>query len=474
MTKVPDIVNSEITVADMRSPDVQAALEAIPDGVVITDRDGRIVFANRAYSRILCRRELVMGRRVEDIEPTSPLLKVLTTLRAVKSERLLAHSLSKEVIGSIYPLFDGAEPVGAITVFQDRHAAQNMVDALAWPEWLRSYLVPDVQADEGMPEEFAAMADGSPKLLEVLSLAARVAATGSTVLLLGENGTGKDVLAQAIVRASPRRDGPFIRINCAAMPEDLLDSVMMGHEPGAFTGAGRHAKPGKFEAAHGGTLFLDEIGDMSLRMQAKVLRALETGEVRRLGGKAAIKVDIRFIAASNRALEEMVEAGTFRKDLYYRLNVFSLQLPALRERLDQVPGLARRFLAEFAEGKSGPKRLAPDALRVLTSFQWPGNVRELRNVMQYAVALSPDQAIGAEHLPGYLTENGSASEPEADDDSRRGALGALLGKLERRAFEVALDRSGNNCTRAMTLLGMSRQTFYRRLKTFGLADKVKE
>lgn len=256
-----------------------------------------------------------------------------------------------------------------------------------------------------------------PKTLEVLALARRVASSDASVMLNGESGTGKEVIARFIHRLSPRKDKPFIAINCAAIPENLLESTLFGFEKGSFTGAAT-SQAGKFEQAQDGTLLLDEITEMPIALQSKLLRVLQERELERVGSHKTISLNIRVLATSNRQLQEEVKAGRFREDLYYRLNVFPLQLPALRERPRDILPLARHFLAKYAgrDGKPLPV-LAADAANALVQHSWPGNIRELENVVQRALILCPGTSIAAEHLllpaPQYVS---TAAEPEHPDD----------------------------------------------------------
>ncbi|HEY7530109.1 MAG TPA: sigma-54 dependent transcriptional regulator, partial [Gemmatimonadota bacterium] len=238
----------------------------------------------------------------------------------------------------------------------------------------------------------------SPAIREVLERASRVAPTRASVLLTGESGTGKELLARAIHRMSDRRRGPFVEVNCAAIPGELIESELFGHEKGSFTGAHAQRK-GKFESAHGGTLFLDEVGDMSAPAQAKVLRALQEGVIERVGGNEPISVDVRVLAATNKNLEEEIRAGSFREDLYYRLNVVPLHVPPLRERPEDLPDLARHFLAVYAqENNQPPKRFADDALEALARRDWPGNVRQLKNVVERLAILVEAPVVERRHL----------------------------------------------------------------------------
>ncbi len=291
----------------------------------------------------------------------------------------------------------------------------------------------------------------------------KVAPSNGRVLILGENGAGKELVAHAIHALSKRAAGPFVKLNCAAIPKDLLESELFGFEKGAFTGAVQ-SKKGRLELADGGTLFLDEIGDLALEAQSKLLRALETGEIERLGGTRSAKVDVRLLAATNKDLAEAVQAGEFREDLYFRLNVLPLHVPALRERRGDVMRLAEQFLAQYlaAEGR-GALRFADDARAMLEDYHWPGNVRELRNLMERAVVLVEGDTIEAADLLPWLE-----SRPEEGDDS------GLKGKVARSEIDSirrALETADWNVTQAAASLGIDRTNLHRKMRKYGIARR---
>ena len=309
----------------------------------------------------------------------------------------------------------------------------------------------------------------SPAWQRVVRAAMRVAATEATVFLQGESGTGKEVIARLIHRASPRSHGPFVAINCAALPEQLLESELFGYERGAFTGA-QQPKPGQIEMAARGVLFLDEVSEMSLTAQAKFLRFLQEREYQRLGGTRLHKADVRIIAASNRDLDDAVERRTFRQDLLYRLRVFDIVLPPLRDRISDIPLLAARFLADFGREMAVPiPRLRDDAVDALLAHDWPGNVRELRNVLERATILA-DGEIEVRHLslrsrttqapqpcdPGWLP-------PPSD-----------LSVVERGTIQRVLNETDGNKSKAARRLGLTRTQLYGRLRRYGLEDRPRE
>jgi transcriptional regulator with GAF, ATPase, and Fis domain len=304
---------------------------------------------------------------------------------------------------------------------------------------------------------------------DVLAQAARVAKTQTTVLLTGESGTGKEVIARFIHHASRRSDGPFVAINCAALPDQLLESELFGHERGAFTGAVA-AKPGRIEQAAGGVLFLDEVGEMALTVQAKLLRVLEEREFMRLGSTRVLKADIRVIAATNRDLHAAMERGVFREDLYYRLGVFEIALPPLRERRDDILDLADLFLEEIGETVGRPAiGISRDAKDQLLAYSWPGNVRELRNAIERAVILADGGMIHSEHLPVTAPRTSGVASDSAQNPSLP-AGGVNLEALERSLVMKALTQARHNKTRAAKLLGLTRAQLYTRIEKYGLAE----
>jgi DNA-binding NtrC family response regulator len=312
------------------------------------------------------------------------------------------------------------------------------------------------------------------RLQEVSVALQRAAATDATVLLEGESGTGKELFARALHALSPRANGPFVAINCAAIPETLLETELFGHEKGAFTGASAR-KPGKFELAHRGTLFLDEIGDLPLVLQGKILRALEEKCFERVGGTMPLKVDVRVVAATNRNLRAAVAARQYREDLYFRLAVFPITIPPLRERPDDIPMLARHFIERFCRDlNKKPLALAPGAIEELRSYSWPGNVRELQNCIERSVILTEGETIHARHLNLSFGQAPPQRDP-AGPWSQLDTSGTLaeasrrvLGQLERLKVEQALKEAAGARARAAELLQVSYKTFMAKLKEYGL------
>ncbi|MCP9448463.1 MAG: sigma-54 dependent transcriptional regulator [Nitrospira sp.] len=318
-------------------------------------------------------------------------------------------------------------------------------------------------------DQWSPLVGSSPAMMEVYKLVARVAANKSTVLLQGESGTGKELIARAIHAHGPRRDKPFIPVNCGALPDTLLESEMFGYEKGAFTGAVGN-KVGLFESANGGTLFLDEIGDLGKDLQVKLLRVMQDHEVRRVGSTTSTKVDVRIIAATNQNLEQLVKEGRFRDDLYYRLKVVPIVLPSLAERREDIPMLVHHFLQKFSGGANQTVHgLLPETMAILTRYRWPGNVRELENVIERAVSLSHGPLLTPEDLPAAIRLGAQAEQDSKQprcDQTDEAYL--TLEEVEKRHLIRVLKETRGNKVKAAKILGIDRRTLYRMAERFGL------
>jgi DNA-binding NtrC family response regulator len=326
------------------------------------------------------------------------------------------------------------------------------------------------------PGTFGQLIGSSSAMASVYSLIEKVAPSDVNVLLTGESGTGKEMVAREIHSRSRNPSGPFVSVNCAAMPGELIESELFGHEKGAFTGAaGRRV--GKFEAANGGTLFLDEIGDMSLSTQAKVLRAIEEKTFQRLGSNETLSTDARIISATNKPLESEVESSRFREDLYYRLCVVRVSLPPLRERKSDIPALAHAFCARFSLAyKNRPLKISKEVLKVLLEYEWPGNARQLRNCIERAVVLSDNEEITIDALPEEILSDQRRGPPSAKPSegitvSQTLDFRSAKREFERQYVEYSLEQAGGNVTRAAAALGMHRQSLQHKLKELGLSKR---
>jgi len=399
------------------------------------------------------------ARIVSDVRAAKEFFGGIDAKSSFQTRGLIAAPLiwKEEVVGVVEILnkLGGAYDEDDLTLLQVfANLAANAVHNAATHETV-------VRENRGLKESLTTVAPiigNSAALRQVMDLVNRVAASNATVLLLGETGTGKEVTARQIHTASPRKDRPFIAINCAALPETLLESELFGHEKGAFTGA-HAAKMGRFEMADGGTLFLDEIGDISLSIQVKLLRVLQEKEFVRVGGTRTISTDVRIIAATNRDLRQAMEKGVFREDLYYRLNVFPIQLPPLRERREDVPLLVDHFIG-LAAPQLGCKKPAvgDSAMALLAAYRWAGNIRELQNVVERAVLLADGAVVTPAHLPREIVGDEQLAEPSKTESSLWGYEKAMIVK--------ALRESGWNQSQAARVLGISRDNLRYRLKKY--------
>lgn len=442
-------------------------LNNIHDVVLVIDSDTTIVYANEAYARILgVPVGRVLGRRLDKIEPNSKTITALRTGRVSNNGRDYLDSLGIDVVGSSFPLYDGKNIIGAVSIFKNITEVVHLNRELQLTKGVANYFKEQLEQREQLPLSFKEYVGQNSRLKETLILAAKVALTDSTVLILGESGVGKGVLARAVHNASRRKDRPLIKVNCAAIPENLIESELFGYEDGAFTGAKRGGKLGKFELAHEGTIFLDEIGDMSLTMQAKLLRVLQEKEFERVGGTKTIKVNVRVITATNRDLKSMIDNGTFRRDLYYRLNIVPLYLSPLRERKDDLPVLAKTFLDQFAGIAGHEFTLSSQVIKLFQAYDWPGNIRELQNVIEHASIVCSNDIIEVRHLPAQMITlyEDNQGNPDKPHDIKE-----ILGRVEKELILSAL-ATYENRTQAMKALGISRGSFYDKLRRYGIDE----
>lgn len=442
---------------------LQLILETVQDGICVLNKAGDIVYVNPAYLRIVNKRkEAVLGKNIYDIAPGGTRCGVLKT----GTPQLGSFSRKKDgttVVANVNPIIVDGEISGVVSVVKNITELQQLMEKLSKMSAKAEYLEQELFRTKKTGKAFANYIGCSGKVVDVLAMAAKAAQSGATVLIRGESGTGKELVAEGIHYASGRAGGPFIRVNCGAIPSALLESELFGHEKGAFTGALKK-KLGKFELANHGTLFLDEIGEMDRNMQVKLLRALQQKEFDRVGGETTVKVDVRIIAATNRALEDMVRQETFRDDLYYRLNVIPLVLPPLRERVEDIPLLTEHFIKKIGgQAKKGVKGIRPEALDVLMAYKWPGNVRELENIIERVITLMDADFIAIEHLPSYITGE------TAVRDVKNFEAGAVLPweEYEKQIIGNALKRCGS-FNAAGKMLKLTHKTVAAKARKYGL------
>lgn len=444
---------------------IEDLLEHAYEGFTLVDADGKIVKWN--YEKLFGIREKdAVGKPVEDvIENTRLHIVVKTGRKEIKDiQRIHGH----DMIANRIPIIRNGRIIGAVgaVLFKDASDIREMAKELIKLENKVKEYKGELERLQDKKYSFDSIITQDPKMEYLKKLARKAAESNSTVLILGESGTGKEMFAQAIHKASYRRAESFMAINCAAIPKELLESELFGYEGGAFTGAKKSGKPGKFELANGGTIFLDEIGNMPLEMQAKLLRVLEEKEFERVGGTEKILLDVRIIAATNEDIEEAVKIGKFREDLYYRLNVITLDIPPLRDRKDDIPLIAENLLEYLAkELDTQKKKLSPETLNILKQYHWPGNVRELRNVLERGINLSSGSTILPKHLPERIFMN---IEGEMEKFNEISLLREVVAEVEKEAIIKALSKTKGNKTLAAEKLGIHRTALYKKINKYGL------
>ena len=442
--------------------------DAMHDAIIIINAETTIVYTNHAYSELIgVPIWKILGKSMTIVEPTSKCLRVLRGADPYVNEGIRIESVDLEVIATITPIYDGGKKVGVVSVFRSIDETIELSRKVERMEYMNRYLKNELDLKAKLPRAFHSIIGKNGRLTEVLAKAAKVATANVNVLIRGENGTGKEGLANAIHNASDRRKNPMIRVNCAAIPEPLLESELFGYAAGAFTGAKKTGKIGKFELADKGTIFLDEIGDMNLSMQAKLLRVTQEKQIERIGGHKVIDVDVRIISATNKNLEEMVTEGTFREDLYYRLNVFSIIIPPLRERKDDIFLLVDYFADNIAREKGiEPIHFSKEVMDIFMEYDWKGNIRELQNVVEYAAVVCLGSNVYLDDLPRYLLNYKTGNTSEVRET---GNMGEKIKEVEKNAIITALKEHNNNKSAAMRSLGISRRTFYKKLKQYEIA-----
>jgi len=445
---------------------LESAIESIFEGIVIVDKKGIITMINQSYCEFLgIEAGQVVGQHVADVIPNTRMHIVAQGGKAETAH--IQRIRENNCVVTRIPIVKDGESVGAVgkVVFKDVKDLKILSTKLHKLQFEVEYYKEELRKAYGGKYTFDNIIGNSEKMQWTKTIGIKAAKGNSTVLILGESGTGKEMFAHSIHNESPRHNGPFIKVNCAAVPENLLETELFGYDEGAFTGAKKGGKPGKFELANGGSIFLDEIGDMPLSMQAKMLRVLQEKEFERVGGTKTIKLDLRIIAATNRDLEKMIEEGTFRHDLYYRLNIISLNIAPLRERIEDIPMLCNMLLKKI--NKQAPhciEGVSAAALQLLMDYAWPGNVRELENILERSINLMDEDEflITPEGLPtGLKKANKEKDQRESGDN-----LTGLLGDAEKQAILKALESTGGNKSEAAKILGIHRSGFYQKMRKY--------
>jgi len=447
---------------------LDAVVENPHEGLVVVDEHCHIVMMNQFYLDVVERSlEEVIGKHILEITPGSQLPETVRTGNPQFAE--LWKVRDREFIMMRVPIKNKGKIIGAIgkTLFKDMVIAKVFAKKMIQLENDLEYYKDEFRKIHVSDYSFDDIIGVSSSLTKAKDLAAQAAKSSSTVLITGESGTGKGIFAEAIHNSGPRRKGPFIKINCAAVPEQLLESEFFGYNEGAFTGARKGGKPGKFELANKGIIFLDEISDMSLTMQAKLLRVIQDREVERVGGTQPIKVDVRIIAATNQDLQQLVKENKFRLDLFYRINVISLELPPLRERADDIEPIANELIVKLnRDFRTQIKGITPQAMEILRSYNWPGNVRELGNILERIINFCTDGYIDLEHLPAQLIrETGLLHYGDGAYTLKRGLI-----ETEKSMILNALHVAKGNKMQAARALGIHRSVLYRKLAQYNLPE----
>jgi len=444
------------------------------EGFVIADAEGRFVFVSHRWTEMTgLTLEDVRGLYVHDITPDTRIDQVLHTGKALSGEIVRVRSVhggEVPLLSYYTPLYDGETLIGCATVCA-LHGMNEVLDVSAKVDQMREelqYFREELAHMQGARYSISNIAGNSPRIMEMKAAIHRAARSASTVIVQGETGSGKELVAHSVHTLSNRATKPFVKINCAAIPPELLESELFGYVGGAFTGANRGGKKGKFQMADRGTLFLDEINQMPLHLQPKLLRAIQEREVEPVGGLESIPVDCRIVAASNINLEKMVKKGEFREDLFYRLNVFPIDVPPLRERKEDIPIIADHLLGILNRqlGMSVPG-ISLEAKQHLQEYSWPGNVRELRNVIERAMNEAWFEMLTWRHFEPYFRQKhlSPASAPEG------GLLTIQQAKesAERKAIMTALAATNQNRTQAAEILGITRAMLHRKLQKYGIS-----
>jgi PAS domain S-box-containing protein len=445
---------------------LEEALGHAYEGILITDAEGMILKTNEAYARFLgVRMEDMIGRHVTEVVENTRMHIVARTgipeiaqLQRIRGHEMICHRI---------PILERGKVVAVVgkVMFREVDDLFTMTTRFSAMKKELEFYKDELQRRGGVKHSFERIVGTSAPLERTKALARKVARTDTTVLLEGESGTGKELFAQAIHLESPRALGPFVKVNCAAIPETLFESELFGYKPGAFTGANRGGRKGKFALAEKGTILLDEVSELPLSMQVKLLRVLQEREIEPVGAVEPEPIDVRVLAATNKDLDVLVAQGAFRKDLFYRLNVLKLEIPALRARADDIPLLVESLLRGLERETGIPvDGLVPEAERRVRAYPWPGNVRELRNALEQALYVKAGRSIQPEDLPPAV-----AGERSGDVDGEPHALKDLLRRTEAEAIQRALREARGDKRAAAAQLGISKSSLYAKLEQYGIA-----
>lgn len=448
---IHDVIVTSTMPYKERAEQLQAVLASVQDGILAVDGTGVLKQCNTVAARILQLTDESLECQLPKALADSLLInQTLRTGHSYYNREVFIENIDGYCVVNTRPLYNNARVVGVVAMLRDIRDVRALVQ----------------QVTGARPVTFTDISFISPAMERVIKQAKRYAVSDSTILIRGETGTGKELFARALHSASPRVKMMFVPVNCAAIPDTLLESELFGYDVGAFTGAAKGGKPGLFELANGGTLFLDEIGEISVHLQAKLLRVLQDKRVRRLGGRRELPVNVRIIAATHCDLEDMVRRQLFREDLYYRLNVIPLYLPPLRERHEDIPLLAAYFLRRFADRLSTPARsFSRQALAKLQQYSWPGNVRELENIVERAVNLTDGPEITPEHI--YIGQQQVADTKPAVQFENYQTMRERLAEVEQNILQQTMERF-RSARKAGAVLGLSHTAVLKKLRKYGL------
>ncbi|MCF6459906.1 sigma 54-interacting transcriptional regulator [Clostridium sp. Cult3] len=464
---ITEIKDSRTQLKELKTSldNIEDILEYAYEGFVLVDGEGKVVKMN--YEKLMgIKEEDALGKPVQDVIENTRMHIVVKTGK--KELRHVQRIQGYDMITNRVPIIRDGKVIGGVgtVLFRDASEVKELARELIQLENKINEYKGELERLQDNRYSFDSIITQDPKMEYLKKLSRKAAESNSTVLILGESGTGKEMFAQAIHKASYRKVESFIPINCAAIPKELLESELFGYEGGAFTGARKGGKPGKFELANGGTIFLDEIGNMSLEMQAKLLRVLEERKFERVGGTKKILLDARIIAATNENIEEAVKKGKFREDLYYRLNVITIDIPPLRDRIGDIPLIAESLLEYLTQELDTQKKsLSPNTLSILKEYHWPGNVRELRNVLERGINLSSGNTILPKHLPERILMN---VDRKVDREDEIYPLQEVVAEAEKEAIINAIAKTKGNKTLAAERLGIHRTALYKKINRYGL------
>lgn len=442
--------------------DKEFIFESLHDGISIIDHRGIVVYVNNSNTRITKKeKSYFLGKYVQDIVPDSGMLGVLET--GQKLIDITTHVFDANVISNIVPIMDGGRIIGVISIFRDITEIKQLTDKLEYANTTIKQLYGKLHKVNEDMSDF--VAGKSQAMKEALKYALKAGMVDSNLLIEGESGTGKEVLARFVHKNSPRKDKPFLAVNCASIPFNLLESELFGYEEGAFTGAKKGGHPGYFEMASGGTLLLDEIADMDIALQSKILRVIQNKEIMKVGGSRLIPIDVRIVAATHKDLRTLVASGKFRGDLFYRLEVIRISLPPLRERKEDIIYYIDNMLGKMREKTGRKVSLGEDALKILNSYDYPGNIRELENIIERAVVMDEDGIITKKDLPLYIAEHDIKSSSQLN--LQYNDHFPTIEEIEADAIKKAMEKYKNK-SKVADVLNISRASLYRKMEKYNI------